>query len=175
MLYLLQDFYDFVRSFMEIGGDVLWLLAGLMLTTWCLMLERFLFFHLTFPGKRREMVARWMAREDKGSWYAMAIRRYWLSIAKESLDFNMELIKAFVAISPMVGLMGTVTGMIAVFDIMATVGTSNARVMAAGISLATIPTLGGMVAALSGRIFFSHLAAYKQKQYQLLYNAMALH
>lgn len=173
-MYRLIDLYDFVRSFMTVGGDVLWLLAILMLITWSMMLERFVFYHFSFKPQRLAIVERWESREDKSSWYALSIRRYWLSKAKENLDFNLELIKAFVAISPMVGLMGTVTGMIAVFDIMATVGTSNARVMAAGISLATIPTLGGMVAALSGRIFYSHLASYKVKQYNLLYNSLTI-
>ena len=46
--------------------------------------------------------------------------------------------------------MGTVTGMIEVFDVMAISGTGNARSMAAGVSKATIPTMAGMVGALSG-------------------------
>ncbi len=53
-------------------------------------------------------------------------------------------------IAPMIGLLGTVTGMIEVFDVMAISGTGNARSMAAGVSKATIPTMAGMVGALSG-------------------------
>ena len=54
------------------------------------------------------------------------------------------------ALCPLLGLMGTVTGMIEVFDVMAISGTGNARSMAAGVSKATIPTMAGMVGALSG-------------------------
>ena len=46
------------------------------------------------------------------------------------------------------GLMGTVTGMIEVFDVMAISGSGNPRSMAAGVSKATVPTMAGMVAAL---------------------------
>jgi biopolymer transport protein ExbB len=46
--------------------------------------------------------------------------------------------------------MGTVTGMIEVFDVMAISGSGNARSMASGVSKATIPTMAGMVGALSG-------------------------
>lgn len=46
--------------------------------------------------------------------------------------------------------MGTVTGMIEVFDVMAVAGSGNVRSMAAGVSKATIPTMAGMVGALSG-------------------------
>ena len=48
------------------------------------------------------------------------------------------------------GLLGTVTGMIEVFDVMAITGSGNARSMASGVSKATIPTMAGMVGALSG-------------------------
>jgi len=54
-------------------------------------------------------------------------------------------------------LLGTVTGMIAVFEIMALQGTGNPRLMAAGISMATIPTMAGMVACLSGVFVASKL------------------
>ena len=53
-------------------------------------------------------------------------------------------------IAPLGGLLGTVTGMIEVFDVMAIAGSGNARSMASGVSKATIPTMAGMVGALSG-------------------------
>ncbi len=64
------------------------------------------------------------------------------------------------AILPLLGLLGTVTGMIQVFNVMAVVGTSNARLMAGGVSAATIPTMAGLVAALSGL----YLAVYLQRR-----------
>src|SRR5690554_7768600 len=51
------------------------------------------------------------------------------------------------------GLLGTVTGMISVFDVLAITGTDNARAMANGISQATIPTMAGLVVALTGLYF----------------------
>jgi biopolymer transport protein ExbB len=47
--------------------------------------------------------------------------------------------------------------MISVFEVMAVSGTSNARSMAAGVSRATIPTMAGMVGALSGVFFVTIL------------------
>ncbi len=54
---------------------------------------------------------------------------------------------------PLLGLLGTVTGMIQVFNVMASAGTTNPRLMAAGVSAATIPTMSGLVAAISGLWF----------------------
>jgi len=47
--------------------------------------------------------------------------------------------------------------MVEVFDVMAVTGSGNARAMAAGISKATLPTMAGMVVALSGLFFTSGL------------------
>jgi biopolymer transport protein ExbB len=60
------------------------------------------------------------------------------------------MIKTLVALAPLFGLLGTVTGMIEVFNIMAVTGGGDAKSMAGGVSKATIPTMAGMVAALSG-------------------------
>ena len=67
----------------------------------------------------------------------------------------MIMTKALVALAPLLGLMGTVTGMIEVFEIMAITDGADAKAMSAGVSRATIPTMAGMVASLSGILFTS--------------------
>ena len=62
----------------------------------------------------------------------------------------LPVIKTLVALCPLLGLLGTVTGMIEVFNIMAVTGGGDAKSMAGGVSRATVPTMAGMVAALSG-------------------------
>ena len=64
----------------------------------------------------------------------------------------------------MFGLLGTVTGMIEVFDVMAITGSGNARGMAAGVSKATLPTMAGMVAALSGMLFSIQLRRFARTE-----------
>ena len=64
----------------------------------------------------------------------------------------------------MFGLLGTVTGMIEVFDVMAVAGSGNARGMAAGVSKATLPTMAGMVGALSGMLFQIQLRRFAQSE-----------
>ncbi|MBY6094723.1 MotA/TolQ/ExbB proton channel family protein [Priestia flexa] len=136
---------------------------------WALMLERYFFVSFVFPKMRKEIITRWEAREDTTSWYAHRIREAWISQAKEQLNARMGLINTLVAICPMLGLLGTVTGMIAVFEVMAVQGTGNPRLMAGGISMATIPTMSGMVAALSGVFFSTRLnAKLKLSQEQLV-------
>ena len=64
----------------------------------------------------------------------------------------------------MLGLLGTVTGMIEVFDVMAISGSGNTRAMASGVSKATIPTMAGMVAALSGMFLISQIERFAHNE-----------
>lgn len=159
MLYQLEELFETVSNFMGTGGDVLYIIAFVLVIMWTLIIERLWYLNYTFPRQSRNMVARWTARDDISSWHAQRIREAWISKAKEDLNQYLVLIKTLVSICPMVGLLGTVTGMITVFETMATHGTGNPRLMASGISMATIPTMAGMVAALSGLFISTRLEA----------------
>jgi biopolymer transport protein ExbB len=120
---------------------------------WTFILERIWFLHKVFPATRAKIVNVWESRADTSSWYARQVRDGMISEASIALTQNIGFIKALIAICPLLGLLGTVTGMIAVFDVMTFSGGGNARAMAAGVSMATVPTMAGMVAALSGVYF----------------------
>jgi biopolymer transport protein ExbB len=175
MLYQIEELFDFVSNFMGTGGDVLYIIAFVLIVMWMFIIERIWYQNFTFPRESRNMVARWTSRTDLSSWGAHRIREAWISQKKESLNQYLILIKTLVAICPMVGLLGTVTGMITVFETMATHGTGNPRLMAAGISMATIPTMAGMVAALSGLFVSTRLEAAARTKTEQLADRMPRH
>lgn len=154
---MLLEWYNGFRDFLELGG---WVLMGLLFVSvwmWALIFERFLYLWFFFPSFSRKLVNAWSERGDKKSWHAHKIRSFYVSLVGQNLRLNLNMIKVLVALCPFIGIMGTVTGMIQVFETMATLGTGNARAMAAGISKATVPTMAGLVIALSGLIFSSIL------------------
>jgi biopolymer transport protein ExbB len=122
----------------------------------------------TFPDLRKKVLNEWNIRKDHKSWSAQRIREAQLSIMRMALTRNISKIKVLVALCPLLGLLGTVTGMISVFDVMAVTGTGNARLMASGISMATIPTMAGMVAALSGLYFGSYFETKSKNLFNML-------
>lgn len=146
----IQIAIEYIRDFMELGGPVLYLIAGLLLIMWFMILERI--FYLRGPHQRavKSAIAEWESRSERRSWAAHQIREQLVSSISSKLKANLSMIQACVALAPLFGLLGTVTGMIEVFQVMAITGTSNARAMAGGVSRATVPTMAGMVAALSG-------------------------
>lgn len=139
-----------ILDFIAKGGNLLWFIAGVLFLMWMFIVERIWFIYGEFPKQARMKIAEWDAREDTMSWKAHRIRDYWISDANIALNNNLLLIKTLIAVCPLLGLAGTVTGMIDVFDSMSGQGSGSARQMAAGIFKATIPTMAGMVAALSG-------------------------
>ena len=106
----------------------------------------------------------WISRSDKTSWRALAVRDELVSRVKVRTDQNVGIIKTLVAMAPLLGLLGTVTGMINVFDVMALTGSSNARLMAGGVFQATIPTMAGMTIALSGLYFPTHFERKSRRE-----------
>ena len=88
---------------------------------------------------------------------------------------SLPVIRSLVAVCPLLGLLGTVTGMIEVFDVMAIAGAGNARAMAAGGSKATIPTMAGMVAALSGLAVSAQLDRFARDRTQRLADHLVHH
>ena len=139
-----------IRDFMELGGPVLNAIAVVIFWMWVLIIERIIYFR---AGHQRNVAvehAVWQQRDERRSWHSQQVRAAIVSRLSLAANGSIPMIKTLVALCPLLGLVGTVTGMIDVFDVLALSGTGNARSMAAGVSKATIPTMAGMVGALSG-------------------------
>jgi biopolymer transport protein ExbB len=162
-----------IRNFFEAGGNVLWAILAITILMWTLIIERFWFFRFVLPKIVEKTQAEWQSRTDADSWNSKRIRQ--LLVSEVSIDVRryISTIQVSMVLLPLLGLLGTVTGMIQVFNVMAIVGTSNARLMAGGVSAATIPTMAGLVAALSGFYLVTYLqrradAVIEHVEYQLV-------
>ncbi len=91
--------------------------------------------------------------------------------ARYSADDDLQ---GVVVVCPLLGLIGTVTGMIEVFFVMAVTGGGDAKSMAGGVSKATIPTMAGMVGALSGIFASNWLKATMDRDLELLEDHLPL-
>ncbi|MEN7341519.1 MAG: MotA/TolQ/ExbB proton channel family protein [Pseudomonadota bacterium] len=149
-MYYLESLGISLRTFFEMGGPVLYLILFATTVMWTCILERFWFFSRVMPGLSGTVVKNWESRRDTTSWDAHRIRDMMISEVSIEARALMPIIKTTMALLPLLGLFGTVYGMIGVFEVMAVHGTGNARLMAGGVSQATIPTMAGLVAALSG-------------------------
>ena len=150
MLYALSEALLSIRDFMEQGGTVLWLIAILVFFMWGMICERIWYLSHGHNSYVDKLANQWNSRKDKTSWYALQVREKLISQAKFEINKNLSMIQTCIMLAPLFGLLGTVTGMIEVFQVMAFSGGGDARAMAGGVSKATLPTMAGMVVALSG-------------------------
>ena len=160
--------FEVILAFMDKGGNVLWLIAALVFFMWTLIFERAYYFYFGWKQDRARVVSNWEGRAERRSWSAKQIRMKLVSSGRELINENMNVIATCVALCPLLGLLGTVTGMIEVFNVMAVTGGGDAKSMAGGVEKSTIPTMAGMVAALSGLFANTYLQRIANREQQLL-------
>ncbi|MDZ7783453.1 MAG: MotA/TolQ/ExbB proton channel family protein [Halioglobus sp.] len=167
-MYWFDNAYEAVARFMDMGGDVLWLIAVLLFFMWMLIFERVWYFKVGWKKDAADAIASWEGRPERQSWNARQIRRKLISESRMRINQYLPVIKTLVALCPLLGLLGTVTGMIEVFTVLAVTGGGDAKQMAGGVSRATIPTMAGMVAALSGVFANTYVTRIAQRESEFL-------
>lgn len=153
-------FFADIGQFLHSGSDVLWLILIITIYLWYLIIDRLIFFKHNYPELKKSCLNHWEQRDDKKSADALSIRQILISEVLIQMSDGVSTIKVLIALCPLLGLLGTVTGMIHVFDVLAVTGVGNARAMANGVSQATIPTMAGMVIAISGLYFSKFIEEY---------------
>ena len=109
---MFYDAYIAIVLFIEMGGDVLYLIAGLTFLMWTLIFERFWYFQSEHKVVFRDASTIWEARAERRSWSAHQIRDSLISEAADRISGNLALIQTCVALCPLLGLLGTVHEML---------------------------------------------------------------
>ena len=134
----------------QLGGPVvIWIFVACVLM-WAIVLERTWYFAKQLPKESATLLARWKARPDKRTWASRQIRGAMISRLNQAMTRNLQVLRVLVPMCPLLGLIGTVSGMLSVFDSMAALGSADARSMATGVSEAMICTLTGLAVSISG-------------------------
>lgn len=160
----LTDAFAAIGAFIDQGGFLMYWIAALTFLMWTLIFERAWYFKGGLKGDVQQALASWEARKERKSWNAHQIRAAMISRMSGKINSNMDMIVTLIALCPLMGLMGTVTGMIEVFSVLSLTGGGDAKSMAGGVSKATIPTMAGMVAALSGIFANTYLARIAERE-----------
>ena len=142
--------FEALLEMRTLGGPVVvWIFIACVLM-WAIVLERIWYFRKVLPSESQRMLAEWSARANKMSWCSRQIRAAMISRLNANMTRNLQLLRVLVPMSPLLGLIGTVSGMLSVFDSMAALGSADARSMATGVSEAMVCTLSGLAVSISG-------------------------
>jgi len=150
MMVFIDNWLPWLGDLLALGGNILGLILCMAFLMWSLLCERLYYLFGVYPEQLRQTVDLWNQRRDKSSWYAQQYRNHLSHRVAAELNRNFSLIATLIKICPLLGLLGTVAGMLEVFDALAATGSNNPRSMAAGVSKATVSTLAGMVVAIFG-------------------------
>jgi biopolymer transport protein ExbD len=146
-----------IQGFLEAGGPVVFVLMCSTALMWILISERFLYYGFSGARLRKRQEKRWADLGDHVAWQSHMFRERLISEVRIENERYLGVIRALILVTPLLGLLGTVTGMIEVFQVITDTGSSNARLMASGISKATIPTMTGLAVSLTGVFSMSFL------------------
>jgi biopolymer transport protein ExbB len=165
------DQIPLIRGIVSLSNDggpfVIWIfLAGVLM--WSLIIERYWYFARVLPKQTAAAQAEWLARKDHTSWCARQIRTAMISRLNESMTSGFPVMQVLVPMSPLLGLIGTVTGMLQVFDSMALRGNADARSMASGVSAAMICTMSGLAVSITGLYPVHYFRTRARRETELL-------
>ncbi|MGD9546610.1 MAG: MotA/TolQ/ExbB proton channel family protein [Candidatus Krumholzibacteriia bacterium] len=149
-----------VRGYLAQGGWIMAPLAAVSVAMWTLILDRYREFAAwrRAPGPAGRLDALFAERRsglpDRPELDREILAECSLHLQR-LLDSRLAAISILAVVAPLLGLLGTVLGMIQTFDVIAMFGTGNARALAGGISVALITTQTGLLIAIPG-LFMSN-------------------
>lgn len=156
-----------ITTFLDMGGEVLLVIMISSVIFWTLIIEKFFYFRFIFRPESKKLRKFWKNKDDGDLWENIQLKQAQISKLTIFLQMNIPTMKVIIALFPLMGLLGTVTGMVNVFDSMSSLG-ANAKAMASGISMATIPTMAGMLLAVLGIFAFSRVDFIIKKEIRKL-------
>lgn len=149
--------YDGINELIYSGGPALPYILLTSIILWLLICERIWILYFAYQSILQPLSLRWQAVNNYDNQRQKKIRVQLISEANVSLNATLHIIGTLVAISPLLGLLGTTMGMVEIFDVVAASGSGNVRAMAAGVGQCTLSTMAGLVVALSGFYFINLL------------------
>ena len=150
-------------DFFDRGGPVIFFLFIVAIIMITLLVERLIFFINDLKKLSADRVSEVRECPSDNKWVRNKIKLKNISILNSESSKNLLMIQGLIALCPLLGLLGTVTGMIEVFDIMAITGTGNARAMASGIARATLPTMTGLFISIVGLFLLTAIKSSIEK------------
>lgn len=163
-LSFIDNLIPWFGTMVELGGDIVLVIQLMALILWALLLERVAYLNLTYPVQRAQALRLWQSRSDHSSWFARQYRQLLVAQVTRNLKRNVPMLHTIIAVCPLLGLLGTVVGMLEVFESIAITGTNSPRSTASGVSKATITTLAGMVVAISGLMLAAWLGRRAEEE-----------
>ena len=146
------------------GGPVLFLLFLLTFLIFIILVNKYSFLYFDRDLWLKEKFKNFVKENPPSSFTLKHVDNTFIAELKRISNENIKLLDGLIGMCPMIGLLGTVYGMIEVFEVLSFLGTGNPRAMSSGVAKATIPTMASMVITLFG-LYFRQDLSYRIDKY----------
>ena len=157
---MISEIFKTYSNFINQGGPVVLILFFINKNLFILISAKFKFLFLDINTLKTEYKQN-LINLDKDQYYLLNLSSLKCDF-KTLITKDFYIIQTLIALCPVLGLLGTVTGMIEVFDVVSFFGTGNARALASGITKATLPTMTGMAISIVGLLTYTVLNSRSQ-------------
>ena len=152
-------------DFLIQGSGVLIAIFASSVLMWFLIADRYWYLFFKKKDFIRNMTQHWsVISPGKTDWQRLAIRHCYLSEFKHKINANISVIKACISISMLLGLLGTIVGMITVFENMVLAEMTGIRGLVNGVAQTIIPAIAGLLVSLSGIYFVAQIQKMARKE-----------
>ena len=127
------------------------------LIMWLLIIERYLYFIFSNKHTQAQYLQRWQTTYSDVVGERWLLKSYYLSEYRSQSERGIGWIQLFTRVSLLLGLLGTVLGLISVFEMQLLAASDLNLQISGSIALAIIPTTVGLLVSLSGLLFANHL------------------
>lgn len=168
-----------MKEIFQNGGIVTYLLLIVSIFSFAVVLEKFVYYFRYEKNKKTNSISKLIKTlNEKSNKNARISLEHLEESAREfilesSLVFEKRiwLLALIGHMAPLLGLFGTITGMIKAFSVIAMAGTGDPKLLADGISEALITTAGGILVALPAMIFYSYFNRKNEELISLMEKA----
>ena len=153
-----SDFiYTPLYELASLSIEILIALAMVALVIWLLIIERYLYFAFNYKHLRAQYLQRWQQTYNEAIATRRLLKFYYLSECRLHGERNIEWIHQLSKVSLLLGLLGTVTGLISVFELQLLAVSDASHQISSAISRTIIPTASGLLISLTGLFCTYHL------------------
>jgi biopolymer transport protein ExbB len=144
-------------NYIDQGGIIMYILLALNILGFSVMIYKF--FRILFAKSKLSKLANQIAKKVSSNDTSLS-----LQLAKDeinssmlSLESGLGIVKSIASIAPLLGLLGTVIGVLISFESISKAGMDDPAVFAGGISLALVTTVAGLIVAIPHYIGYNFL------------------
>lgn len=146
-----------IMQYVDRGGIIVTILIGLNILGFTIMLWKLIALSMARYQKEK-MVQKTLAfiKENNQDFNKKTLQNS-IEIQSKKLEFGLGTVKTIASIAPLLGLLGTVVGVLTAFDAIAQHGLGDPSIFSGGISIALITTVAGLIVAIPHYVGYNYL------------------